>query len=71
MSRFKGKSFTEDEILQLAKREHGFFVSLRWRDDKTRAKCFSMKKRKLLRGGRKIQHGGYYFYARENPNVQD
>jgi hypothetical protein len=62
------RGLTEEQILNIAKSKGMFFASLRWRDDKLRAKCFSMKKRGLLCGAKKITHGGYYFYPKEPKN---
>ena len=56
------------QILDIAKRKGSFSVSLRWRDDALRAKCFRLRKEGKLRGGRRIQHGHVTFYPNEEIN---
>lgn len=53
---------SKDDIVAIAKRKGQFFASLRWRDDRLRSKCRQLVKEGKLVGGRKILHGGFYFY---------
>lgn len=54
-----------DRILQILKSKGSFSVSLRWRDDKLRARCYKMRKEGLITGGYKIIHGTKVFYLKE------
>jgi hypothetical protein len=52
---------SDERIIQLAKREEGFAVSLRWRDDGLRARCANLvREGKLIPvrvNGKKIYKG--------------
>jgi hypothetical protein len=55
----------DERILTIAKSKGEFRVSLRWRDDKLRARCYRLRKEGKLRGGYKIIHGAKIFYPKE------
>ena len=57
----RGAGLTGDDIVAIAKRNGYFRVTLRWRDDKLRKKCFDLKKAGRLGGARRIEHGAYIF----------
>lgn len=56
------KTLDKEQILAIAKSRGSFRVTLRWRDDAVRKRCFDLKRAGLLVGGRKILHGAYVFY---------
>ena len=52
---------TPERILQIAKRDGSFTVSLRWRDEWLQKRCNEMKAQGLLVGGRREgRHLVYY-----------
>lgn len=55
---------TDDQIITIARRKGSFSVSLRWRDDRLRARCFRLRKEGHLSGGRRIIHGSFVFTPR-------
>lgn len=52
----------KEQILEIANRKGMFSVSLRWRDDRLRKKCFDLRKEGKLTGARRIERGYYHFY---------
>ncbi|MET0375915.1 MAG: hypothetical protein ABW128_16875 [Rhizorhabdus sp.] len=57
----RGAGLTDDQIVAIAKRNGYFRVTLRWRDEKLRKKCFNLKKEGKLGGAHRIEHGAYIF----------
>jgi len=57
----RGQGLTKDDIVAIAKRNGYFTVTLRWRDDRLRKKCFDLKREGRLRGAHRIQQGRYIF----------
>lgn len=59
------QGLSKNRILELAAHKGMFSVSMRWRDDTLRRKCFNLLKAgKLLGGKRHSDH--YYFYPVRN-----
>jgi hypothetical protein len=57
----RGSGLTADQIVAIAKHQGYFRVTLRWRDDKLRKRCFNLKKAGRLGGAHRIEHGAYIF----------
>jgi len=57
----RGAGLSDADILAIAKRNGYFRVTLRWRDDRLRKRCFDLKKEGKLGGARRIEHGAYIF----------
>lgn len=64
------KTMTKEKILEIARRDGSFSVSLRWRDDWLRARCAQLRKDGHLYGGRKITRGSVVFHPKEKQNEQ-
>lgn len=66
---YKPNPLTKERILEIAKAKGTFTVSLRWRDDKLRGRCYELRKQGLLKGGYKIIHGSKVFeYVQTKPD---
>lgn len=63
--RERKERMTPEKIVELANRRGYFSVSLRWRDDWLRSRCFKLKKRGLLRGGRREGRMHIFYPARD------
>lgn len=66
--RERKERMTPEKIVELAKRRGFFSVSLRWRDDWLRSRCAKLKKRGLLRGGRREGRHQVFYPVREIKN---
>lgn len=53
IERERRERMTPERILRIAKQQGSFSVSLRYRDDWLRSRCFEMRKAGLLRGGKR------------------
>jgi len=74
LERDRKERMTPEKIVEITNRRGYFSVSLRWRDDWLRSRCMKLKKRGLLRGGRR-EGRQHIFYpvretAHETTNVQ-
>ena len=50
----KPEPVPNEKVLQIAQSKGYFDVSLRWRDDALRRRCFKLKKQGKLRGGHRV-----------------
>ena len=59
------QGLSKDQIVQIAKSKGYFDVTLRWRDDRLRGKCFGLKKEGKLTGGRRIGRVQRFYPVKE------
>lgn len=60
--RARQERMTPERIVEIARRDGSFSVSLRHRDDWLRRRCAKLRKKRLLRGGHRIIRGAFVFY---------